>query len=79
MSRHDWEENVIHLESCKKLKIDYANKWCIHNTKYILENETHKFLLAFEVQVKQVKLTTVVKGDPKASFLIATTPRCRSY
>ncbi len=24
-----------------------------------------------------VKLATVVKGDPKAPFLIATTPKCR--
>ena len=27
--------------------------------------------------VREVKLTTVVKGDPKAPFLIATTPKCR--
>ena len=26
---------------------------------------------------KQVKLATIVKGDPKAPFLIATTPKCR--
>ena len=25
----------------------------------------------------KVKLVTIVKGDPKAPFLIATTPRCR--
>ena len=26
---------------------------------------------------KQVKLGTLVKGDPKAPFSITTTPRCR--
>ena len=26
---------------------------------------------------KVVKLVTIVKGDPKAPFSIATTPRCR--
>ena len=29
-------------------------------------------------QVSKVKLATVVKGDPKASLLIATTSRCRA-
>ena len=29
------------------------------------------------VSVKKVKLATVVVGDPKALFSIATTPRCR--
>ena len=27
--------------------------------------------------IVKVKLTTLVKGDPKAPFSIATTPRCR--
>ena len=29
------------------------------------------------VLILKVKLATIVKGDPKAPFSIATTPRCR--
>ena len=29
------------------------------------------------ISYKQVKLATIVEGDPKAPFSIATTPRCR--
>ena len=28
-------------------------------------------------RIKKLKLTTLVEGDPKAPFSIATTPRCR--
>ncbi len=28
-------------------------------------------------QTEKIKLATVVEGDPKAPFSIATTPRCR--
>ena len=27
--------------------------------------------------ISKVKLVTIVEGDPKATFSIATTPRCR--
>ena len=29
------------------------------------------------VYISKAKLATIVEGDPKAPFLIATTPRCR--
>ena len=29
------------------------------------------------INVSKVKLATIVEGDPKAPFSIATTPRCR--
>ena len=31
----------------------------------------------FKPAVSKVKLATIVEGDPKAPFSIATTPRCR--
>ena len=31
------------------------------------------------VQNYEVKLATVVKGDPNTPFSIATTPRCSNY
>ena len=29
------------------------------------------------IYISKVKLATIVEGDPKAPFSIATTPRCR--
>ena len=34
-------------------------------------------VVVVEVVESKVKLTTIVEGDPKAPFSIATTPRCR--
>ena len=41
---------MIHRELCKKLKFDQSNKWCMHNTESVMENETHKFQWDFEIQ-----------------------------
>ena len=41
---------VIHWELCKKLKFDHTNKWHRHNLESVLKNETHNFLLDFEIQ-----------------------------
>ena len=30
-----------------------------------------------KIEVSKVKLATIVEGDPKAPFSIATTPRCK--
>ena len=49
-TRHKWVENVIHRELCKKFKFDHANKWYMHNSEFVRENETHKILLDFEIQ-----------------------------
>ena len=42
---------VIHWELCKKLKFDHTNKWYIQKSEYVLENETHKTFLYFEIQI----------------------------
>ena len=34
----------------KKFKFDPTNKWFIHKSESVLENETHKFLLDFDIQ-----------------------------
>ena len=49
-SRHNWAGKVIHLEMCKKFKFDHANKWNMHNTAPVLENDTHKLLWDFDIQ-----------------------------
>ena len=41
---------VINLELCKKFKFDYMNKY-IHNPESVLENETHKLLWYFEIEI----------------------------
>ena len=49
-ARHDWVGKVIHWEMCKKLKFDHTNKWYMHKTAPVLENDTHKLLWDFDIQ-----------------------------
>ena len=39
---------------CKKFKTDHMNKWYMHNPATVLENDTHKLLLDFDVQTDQL-------------------------
>ena len=52
-TRQDWMGKVIHMELCKKLKLDHRNKRYTHN----LENETLKILWDFEIQMDHLILT----------------------
>ena len=50
--------------------------------KYMLCSFAQKYLFTRNFNTKctyisKVKLATIVEGDPKAPFSIATTPRCR--
>ena len=49
-TKHKWVGNVIHWVLCKKLKFDHSNKGYMHNSEYVLENETHKLPWDFEIQ-----------------------------
>ena len=42
---------MIHWELCKEYKFDHTNEWYIHNPESVLENETHKLLWDFEIQM----------------------------
>ena len=53
-TRHDWLCKVIHWEVCKKLKLDYMNKWYMHNPAPVVENGTHKLLWDFDIQTDQL-------------------------
>ena len=53
-TRHEWVGKGIHLELCNKLKYDYTTKWYMHNSKAIQENETHKILCDFEIQINHL-------------------------
>ena len=50
-TRHDWVGKVIHWELCKKFKFDHTNKWYMHNPASVLENDTHKLLWDFDIQM----------------------------
>ena len=50
-TRHDWVGKVIYWELCKKLKFDHTNKWYMHNIESVLENEMHKLLWDFVIQM----------------------------
>ena len=50
-ARHDWVGKVIHREMYKKFKFDHTNKWYIHNPSPVLENDMHKLLWDFNIQM----------------------------
>ena len=52
--KHDWVGKVIHWEVCKKSKSDHTNKWYVHNPESVLENEMHKLLWDFEIQMNHL-------------------------
>ena len=41
---------------CKKLKFEYTNKWYMHKTGSVLENEMYKSLLDFHIQTDNLIL-----------------------
>ena len=41
---------VIDWELCKKLKLDHVSKWYMHKPGSVLENETYKIFLDFEIK-----------------------------
>ena len=49
-ARHDCVGKVIHWEMCKKFKFDHTNKWYMHNSAPVLENDSHKLLWDFNIQ-----------------------------
>ena len=48
-TRHDWVGKMIHWEMCKKFKFDHTNKWYMHNSAPVLEDDTHKLLWDFDI------------------------------
>ena len=45
---------MINLELCKKFRFNHTNKWYTHNPEYILEDDTHKILRDFEIQIDYI-------------------------
>ena len=48
-ARHNWVGKVIHKEMCWKFQFDHTNKWYMHNPAPVLENDSHKLLLDFNI------------------------------
>ena len=50
-ARHDWVGKEILWEMCRKFKFGHANKWYMHNPAPVIENDTHKLLWDFDIQM----------------------------
>ena len=55
-TRYDWVDMMIHWKLCKKSKFDHTNKWYMHNSASVLENEMHKLLWDFKIQTDHLIL-----------------------
>ena len=72
-TRHNGVGKVIHNELCGKLKFDHTTKWYMHKPKCVLENETHKILWDFEIQIDHLILARkpqLVLSNKKKEFVI---------
>ena len=49
-TRHDWVGKVIHWEMCRTFQFDDTNKWYLHTSAPVQENDTHKLLWDFDIQ-----------------------------
>ena len=50
---------MIHLDMCKKFEFDHMNKWYIHNPAAVLENNTHKLLREFDIEMDHLISTKI--------------------
>ena len=55
-TRQDWVGKLIHWELHKKLKFYLENKWYMHNSESVQENERHKLLWGFGIQTDHLIL-----------------------
>ena len=53
-ARHDCVGKMIHREMYKKFKFDDANEWYMNNPPPILENDTHKLQLDFDIHTDRL-------------------------
>ena len=61
----------------KVRKIQRSTKDFMQNLSH--NRQTTKLPGKIVSDIEVIKLTTLVEGDPKAPFSIATTPRCRGW
>ena len=71
-TRNNWVGKVIHWELCKKLKFDHTNKWYMRNPAAVLENDTHKLLWDFDIQMDHLisarRPALIINQQKKSEF-----------
>ena len=76
-------KTLSHLTPHIGINIFYwLNRYYLSKILSLLEENTSKRSsfkenIVLVSEIRKVKMATVVKGDPKVTFWIATTPRCR--
>ena len=38
-TKHEWVEKMINRKMCKRLNFYHFNKWYVHKSEFVLENE----------------------------------------
>ena len=69
-AKHDWVGKVIHWELCKKFKFDYTNKLYMHNPAAVLENDTHKLLGDFDIQMDYLILVRCINKKKRTCKIV---------
>ena len=76
VTRLDGEGSL--LELCKKLKFDHTDKWYMHYPDPVLDNEKHKILWGFAIQMyhlisaRRLDLVIVSKKKKKRTYRITS-------
>ena len=55
---------------CKKFKFDHTNKWYIHNSVSVLENDTHKLLWDFDIHLISARRPDLIVTNKKRTCKI---------
>ena len=50
-TRHKWAGKDIHWQLCKRLKFDHTTWWYKKKPESVLENETHKIIWDFKIEM----------------------------
>ena len=74
ITRDKWLGKVIDLELSKRLKFDHTDKWYMPKLGSVQENEIHKILRDFEIQIDHHilarKLDVVLTNKKKPCHLV---------
>ena len=55
-SEKRWVGKVIHWEMCMKFRYDHTNKWYVHKSAPVPQNDTYKLLWDFNIQTDHLIL-----------------------
>ena len=69
--------DFVNLTKCEKIKEDKPKQTTDSKMIFRIYFKKCVFILELQLRRKYIKLATVVDGDPKVRFSIASTPKCR--